>query len=518
MAIDPSISLGVRTPEPLDLSKIQQIRNLAAQEQAAYQNIAASQQQIAASQAQQRATEAGIPGIQAETELKQRAAKFKQWTTDKANEFIDENGMPDPRKFSMAAARDGFYTEAQAIAAADLSNISQALANSRTQQDLNTNKFDFTQKALAHTANLLDVAPAEKRGQILNQYADFADKLVPGSGGQLRQSFQTDTIDKTGIPGVDDKKIKAVKEATATYLQQQDLVMRQAAQGLTFAQSAFTKNGQDPNSLESRSLRNFIERQSNGSIRLPDTVSAFDIMTKPIYKPAAEQYVLGQQMPTATRAEAVSTSAAIQSTIASYDAAINQLGRVKPALLATRLGTIGSTAFQRFIAQNPELAGLETAVQVHNNQFPNDPIDTNRQTVGEIKAKLGAGREQLVSRGAGAAAVAQQPTLPTRITPEEQRTRDQASLKILEDELARAMTSGNKTDAEAALRTLNERRRQLGLEPATMKNVKPAASTEQKTPQTAKTVRMVNKQGQFYNIPEEYVEEALKQGLKRAGR
>ena len=96
MAIDPSISLGIRPVEPIDITKLQQIRNLAAQEEATRQSISASKAQEALARAQlpgiplqQERVAAEIPGVRATSQRLVAEAELARQNQDANNHLIE---------------------------------------------------------------------------------------------------------------------------------------------------------------------------------------------------------------------------------------------------------------------------------------------------------------------------------------------------------------------------------------------------------------------------------------------
>lgn len=460
MAIDPSISLNIRPVEPIDITKLQQIRNLAAQEESIRQSIAASQAQEALSRAQ-------LPGVQAESDIRVRAQRFNTDVLGNPQEFTKPDGTPDVSKFINFASSKGFLREAQSIAASDLQNQGTAIANARSEQDRQVALTNFIKTGIDHTSLLLHSTPENQRGEALKSYAGFMNTIVPNSGNEVIKMFG-EQDPKTGMITVNPARVSSIRTATIN-------AATQESQGLDFAQRFYTKEGQDPNSQQSRDFRDFVRVQTGGNVKIPEGTSLFSALMNPAYRDTATQYIQSQVMPAGTRAQAVGTAATITSIMQNYDSAISAISQVPAQLLPTRLGTIGSDAFKKYITQNPALAGLETAIQVHNNQFPNDLIDPMRQSLGEIKAKLQAGRRQLESQAAGAQAVSQTAVLPTAGNQPPVGTDVAVAQRLapLEQVLARAIQSGDQVAVDRALANLNSARTANGLPPATARMAAP---------------------------------------------
>lgn len=487
MAIDPSIALNVRAPEPFDITKFQQLRNLAMQEQATAQSIQASQAQEALARAQ-------LPGVQAESDIRVRAQRFNTEVLGNPKEFTKPDGTPDVSKFINFASSKGFLREAQSIAATDLQNQGTAITNARSEQDRQVALTNFIKTGIDHTSLLLHSTPENQRGEALKSYAGFMNTIVPNSGNEVIKMFG-EQDPKTGMITVNPARVSSIRTATIN-------AATQETQGLDFAQRFYTAEGRSPTSKQSQDFRKFVEVQSGGNVKIPEGTSLFDALMNPLYRDTANQYIQSQVMPAGTRAQAVGTMATAQSTMSSYDAAIAAIDQVRPQLLPTRLGTIGSDAFKKYITQNPELAGLETAIQVHNNQFPNDLIDPMRQSLGEIKSKLQAGRRQLESVAAGAQAVSQTGVLPTAgmQPPVGTDVRVAQQLAPLEQVLARAIQSGDQRAVDRALANLNSVRIANGMPPATARMAAPsAAPAPAAAPAAAPSAPKSLKAGTIYN-------------------
>jgi hypothetical protein len=500
MAIDPNIALGVKPIAPLDITKLQQLRNLAMQEQATQQSIAASQAQEALARAQ-------LPGVQATSETQVRAAQFNRDVMGNSKEFTNPDGSPNITKFVNFASSRGFLKEAQGIAATDLDNLGKSIGNARSEQDRQVALNNFLQTGQSYVSMLLHSTPENQRSGALKSYSDFMNNVMPGSGQQVAQLFG-EVDNKTGMVKVNPERVRAVREATINAATQEQMTLDRA-------QKFYTAEGRDPKSQQSVGFRNFINQQTGGSVKIPENVSVFDALMNPVYRGSAEQYISAQITPSALRAQAVGGAVQTQATMANYDAAIKAIESVPAQLLPTRLGTIGSEAFKKFVSQNPSLAGLETAIQVHNNQFPSDVIDPMRQSLDEIRAKLQAGRKQLENVSAGQIAISQTgvlPSAPGAVVPEPaQRARDMQSLGIIEAEVAKAVTAGKMDDARAATREANKLRKSLGMPEMPMPSAAPAAAAP-------KVVRMIDSKGKLYDIPENKVNDAIKAGFKRVGQ
>lgn len=258
MALDPSIALQGNKVEAPDIGKI--IGNVT---------------NIKAQQAQTATTEAALPGVQAESDLKVRAAAFKKWQTDNAKNFvtIDSSGAKklDHTAFVNDAANAGFWTEAQAVAASDLAN-DQAAQSIKTSGIANADSIrDYTKKAMGHAATLVAALPPEQQAAKWDQYAQFADSHVPGTGALFGKYSP--------------ENIAAVKDATMTPLEKANLNLNQAEQEKQFAEASYSPEGKNVNSTTSKLAQ---DRYLAANPGFPEAevrkMSAFQIQT--LDKPA----------------------------------------------------------------------------------------------------------------------------------------------------------------------------------------------------------------------------------------
>ena len=165
MAIDPSISLDVNQPQSLlsqvgDMSKvvanIQSVKNM----------------------------QAALPGIQADSAIKQRAASFNQWLTDNASKYItpdvDDNGKPkqngnhdiDYTGLIKGAAEDGYVTEAMGLAAKNLANKSTEAQIGQTAALTAQTEQQTVGLGIANDANALKLG-VDTRSNVANLMQAF---------------------------------------------------------------------------------------------------------------------------------------------------------------------------------------------------------------------------------------------------------------------------------------------------------------------------------------------------------
>ena len=362
MAIDPTISLGVQTPKTPDINQWAQLANLGMQNQA-------MQQQISASQTAQQAQQAQIPGIQAESDIKKRAADFNQWITDNKSTYTNEDGTPNIQKFVNGASSAGYFKEAQATAAADLANQATAVANSANAQDKALKMVNFTQNAQGHIATLLDAAPEAQRPALLQQYSTFLNKTIPGSGDQVTQALSGPPDPNTGATTIDPAKIAAVKKATMTPLEGSNLAIAQGQLGVSQGQLGVSQEGmaqsgaanitspdaRKPDSVVSANMRTWA--RNAGINGVTDNMSAADITHLPGYSGAISNAVVPASAKAAATQEAV--------------------GNLQ---LSNKYG-VAATAVDRLISRGILDSGtnLSSWMEQNASKFQNDPDVRNLQ-------------------------------------------------------------------------------------------------------------------------------------------
>ena len=301
MAIDPNISLGFQQPKTPDLSQ--------------YMNMALTGQQLQNAQTQNQLGQAQLPGVQAESDIKQRAADFNKWITDNKSNYTNEDGTPNIEKFVNGASSAGYFKEAQATASTDLANKAAVIKNSTDAQSKNIATMNYTQSQIGHVANLLTNAPPEQRQALLQQYANYSNTQVPGSGQQLQLTLGG--VDpKTGAPMVDPSKLKAATDATMTPLEAGNLAVANAnvrisAQNAVTAATGVYQSGlqsmtgpdsTDPASGTSQAAVKFATEHNIPGVT--QGMNAYQISHLPGF---AEAYA-AQIIPAATKAAAVQDS------------------------------------------------------------------------------------------------------------------------------------------------------------------------------------------------------------------
>ena len=463
MPLDPNISLGLQPMPQLDLTRIQQLRNLMGQE-------ALMGEQFKQAQLQQQLTQAQIPGVQAQSAIQQRTVDYNRFLAERGKEFLRPDDTIDINRMIRLSAEAGYLPEAQNIAGKDLANTSQLIANTRSEQDRAQAETDYNLKLINHAAGILHASPPDKKVQALSNLAMMTNQLFPKSGDYLQSQFLK-ADPKTGQVMVDDDKVNAVRTAQISAQNQEEMSFR-------FAQNFYTKEAQDKNSQLNNNFRSTVNSAAGRDIIKPnDTI--FTILNDEVRKNIAIDYMRNAQVPQQVRAAALEQGATIGSQVENYKRAILALDKFGKDYLPTKLGTIGSAKWNKFISQSPELAGLETAIQVHNNALPNDRIEPSNITVAEILSKLRSGQSQLESILEGKKKIAGTSQLPSDQVPRGQVPKEER-IKILRGELNAALA---RKDA-AAVRDIQTELKSLGekTETPAVEAAKPAETKKQTVP------------------------------------
>lgn len=395
MAIDASIPLGVKTGDASGgvMAGIESGMKLAS----LAQQIEASKQSVEASKASQALTEAQIPGAAADSEVKQRALRFNAWVQQNAAKFRKPDGSVDTLGAVEAAKDAGFANEGQTLATHDLQQEATRIKNATDEQTRAHAQSNFMVKGVAHTASLIDGLPEDQAGALLAKSAQFQNQMVPGSG-DLMTNMLTKTVPVLDAAGkqvigpdgqpqvkkvIDPNAIKGAKTASMSALEQNDLALRKQEQAATLE-----RYGQSPEAYSANSSLSTLARQAlaKQGIDADPTLNYRDLYqlygdklsTLATNDVVSQEYRLGVKEKAAAAQTDISTINAIQQTARNYG----------NKLVGTKVGTIGSSLWNKYVAENPQLAALGTGIQTYNARYPDDKIDPSKLTVGEILAKL----------------------------------------------------------------------------------------------------------------------------------
>ena len=354
------------------------------------------------------------PGIVARSQEAARIAARNADVQKITSQFkgLDTEGKAtfDTKGASTALAGAGYWQEASQIAKDVLDQHATDLQN----------KFN-------EGANPITLQKARKTldDESITQIANIADQIKdPGQRSEFLQNAIPQAVQRYGI-NPDDPRVGAMIKGGTTAVanvgatpqarqelavSQGNLALAQQGQGFNFASAGFTPEGKDPNSQVSRQARQIAQQ---AGLPVTDNMSLFDMNRIPGFAQALGQAQGAQIAPAGVRAEAVGAAATQQTTAEMLAEAAKSTRGFSKDLIGTRLGTIGGTAWQKYVTQEPRLAALGTQIQTYNSQFPNDPIDPSKLSLGEIGAKLEAGSKMLGARAKGSAKIAETQRLPS---------------------------------------------------------------------------------------------------------
>lgn len=383
------------------------------------QSIAASQQQVEASKAAQAQTEAGTPGVAAESAIKQRAAAFNQWKTDNADKYTNSDGSLNINNFVGHANKAGFATEAQSVAASDLVNKSQAIANSTNDQNRLIAQSNYVSTGATHISTLLDtpgLTDNQKSAQ-LSKYVDFMNKQVPGAGDQILNLFGKSTPD--GKITVNNDAIKATATATMTKQEQVNNKINQQNAN-TSAQNAQTSaestrqagvaqvSGPDARNPNSEQSKLAVKAAQEAGIQgiVPGVTSAADLA----HLPGVAGQVEATTVPAATKSAAATGAVTETQTAQIYnnaDSLVNNLIKKGMMTNGTNVGQFISSNAAKF-GNDPDFRALQAAL----NQITavNPSIDINKVNAQGLSAQLRSQQTLSEQRAATSAKIATAPT------------------------------------------------------------------------------------------------------------
>ena len=414
MALDPSIALQFNNPTEANSPMAGYTAGI---------NNANTMQNISRSQTQQANEAAQLPGLQADSAVKQRALAFNSWLQDNGDKFVNADGSRDVLALTNAATTAGFNNEALSLAASDLKNKSALIGNATDQQDQSIKKADFVNSGAGHISNMLSdptLTDAQKSA-LLQKSTQYLDGLLPGTGTQVMGLLSktvpvldskgqpipktnpdgTPVLDENGKPvpqttiAVDPEAVKNVARATQDLNTQFQNAQAKQKQDAALQASFKTPEGQATTGPLVNAAYAAIRANGIGEDRVPNGLSLFQLHQLHYLDDVIGKSVLNNQVPIGTRLDYQNRAFGNQLDINKVDTAIQAASKMPTQLLGTKPGSIVSGAFQHWVEQNPQYAALQTAIQTHNTNYPQDQIDPSKMNVGEILAKLQVTRDNL---------------------------------------------------------------------------------------------------------------------------
>lgn len=433
MALDPSISLGVKSyaPPPTSLSDYA-LNGM---------KMASMAQQISASKSEQANTEAALPSIQAKADTDQRQNDFvTKWLPANKDAFTDADGNVNMLKLTQKASADGMGDAALSIGAHDIANAGAIIGNAKTQQEAQIAKATYMNTTAGHMANIV-ADPAlsdDEASALIKKAATYANSVVPGSGDQAAQLLtkQVPQVDKDGNQifkatdqgptpvintTIDRTAAKEVARATQDLSTQFQNAQAKQRQDAALEISSQTPEGHATTGPQVNAIYQALRGAGIGPDKVPNGMSIFDMKQAygSQYGDIIGKAVLNNQVQPSTREVYQAEAFKAKKDIAIIDTALEQATKMPKDMLGTRPGAIVGGLFNKWATANPQFAGMVTAVQTHNALYPSDPIDPGSMSVAQILEKLGvdksnrtkdfginseaAGMQTLPSNGAPAA-------------------------------------------------------------------------------------------------------------------
>ena len=426
MAIDPSISLQIAPVPQIDLTRIQQLRNLMGQEQLMGQQFLQSQLQQQLTQAQIPITQAQLPGTIAMSKQQTIAAETQeklQQGRKKISEFLTEQvsrpgatGAIDHDEVILRAFREGhpeaafeYQTSRNNTLAGQIKNSSDAL-NVVDQQSL------LAASMLTRVPEAQRPAAAEQIRQTLNQ--QFKNTGMNIGDMAIGSLYTTDT--KTGQSRLDRSKLDARFQSTVTYENQKRL---DEAMDSVF----FTPEAMDKDSPLSNRVRDLTAELSKGVVVPNKNMSAREIYRDPNLRQYLPPAALAQLMPQGSRDRYLAEASAAGLQVMSYDSAIRAVQILGPDFVSLKPGVDAQRLAQR-LGVSDVLPRIATAVAEHNMKYPNDPIDPNL-AYGQQLAKLTEARNRAQRQADEFSKKSKIQVLPSESRPGAQQQRTDAEEK-----------------------------------------------------------------------------------------
>jgi hypothetical protein len=446
MAIDPNIALGIQPMQPVDLTKIQQLRLLMGQEELQREQLAQArlQQQLTQAQIPQvlastEITRAQLPGVQATSAITARTAEAQAL----ASKFKDE--IKSDADLVRVLSREGFQDKANEFATKMIANEAAA-ASSITNA---TAAADAQRKLLENaTTNLAGIGYGLDDKKLAELSVDWAKKMnkigqiarIDNLGDMITDLIST-TDPKTGEKRIDRAKLNAIRYNTiATQAQEQLRV--EAEQRLD------TPEGRDPNSDLSKRVRAAYE---SAGYRFPVGTSGRDIFRMAGVPQFALSAMERQEMPQAVRADNA-VIARDQSIIQQQNkSAIDLLEAFPDQFADTIVGTMTEQAFRTYISQDPRLAGIMQAIDTFNQRNPNNPIKLERFNRAQALERLRQDSKEASIKERKASEMADRPSISPQGRMPSGRADEKATMELRGREIDAIIQGGSRAQIQNAI-------------------------------------------------------------------
>jgi hypothetical protein len=399
MALDPTISLRANVPQAPDLSKYAGLAMLGLQQQQAQASIENTKANTAN-------TLADNPRVVAAAQQAQFAAKKQQDIANifKANTKVNADGSQTVNTTAIPAQLAGAgygddaiqYFKQSTLAAHDAVDTADAAQSFK----------DHTFKSAAATAAALDDYEPGAGVAFLNKAVNVDNPAFSDMRGSIGDDPRFHMVYTTP------QQVKAMAQGTLTPADQVRQAMDIKNQQFQFASAAYNPDPKAPENDPNSTINTTAGRiAGDAGLPWPTGMTVFKAHQLPGYDQALGIEAASGIVPGATRISALGDAVSKGVVGKQLQNAVDAAATL-PQDIATTPGALISGGWNKYLSANPKLAALTTAVQVHNNLNPNDPIDPAKLTPAQVVAKLNADLVNVQASQAGSAAIAGTTSVP----------------------------------------------------------------------------------------------------------
>ena len=406
MALDPNISLGLQPMPQLDLTRIQQLRNLMGQE-------ALMGQQFIQAGLQQELSRAQIPLVQAQARSAvatasqlERDVEFNRVQQEIADKFINPaTGKMNVDAYTTELQRRGYMDKATPLLQSAAAAEATQLANLRTDQDRSVAASNWFETQASRLGLTLHGMPENLRADAFNKEAAILDQIGPrglNTAQQLRSLFFTQKAD--GTVEFNNDKVDALYRARIDALQQENLKIEQVSKFMT-------DEGKRPDSPISKDLKQALKNQFG--ITGLDSFSAAQIATSPLLGGYVSRLVDSAVVSSQARTQSDREAKEVEISIRNIDSALTTINRIKknnpniiPTIVGQKLGELSANK----IILDPDRRELEAAYGEYNRLNPDNKIDSTGTSFGGQEAFLAERKRNLENRLLQLRAASEKPT------------------------------------------------------------------------------------------------------------
>ena len=390
MALDPSISLQLQPLPQIDLTRIQQLRNLMGQEALMGEQFKQAQLQQQLTQAEIPIRQAQLPGTIAMSKQQTIAAETQeklQKGRQKISEFLTEQvsrpgatGAIDHDEVILRAFREGLPEAAFEYQTLRNSNLAGQIKNNSDALNVADQQSILAASMLTRMPDAQRPAAAEQIRQSLNQ--QFKNTGMNIGDIAIGSLYTTDT--KTGQSKFDNTKLESRFQSTVTYENQKRL---DEAMDRTF----FTPEAMDKNSALSKRTQDYMMQVTKGAFPKIAGMSARDIYRDEGLRQYFTNAAIAQISPPGARLGFEAEASKYNQRVQDYDRTLRYIDQLPKEYVDLKISVAIERAAQDQI-NLPILKAIESGAARHNAENPNDPIDITKLSSPQARAKLNEAR------------------------------------------------------------------------------------------------------------------------------